>query len=51
MTSTVRLATLEGTQPFTVTSTNTYDDGHGHKYTSSLSITLQPTDENGQALG
>jgi hypothetical protein len=46
----VPVALLAGTAPFTVSATNTYSDPSGHQYTRSLSITLQPTDEDGHPL-
>lgn len=47
---TVPVATLEGTAPFTVTASNTFNDQEGHTFTRTMTVTLQPTDENGNPL-
>lgn len=46
----VPFTTLEGTAPFTITASNTYDDQAGRTYSTSITITLQPTDEAGDPL-
>lgn len=46
----VPIAKLTGTAPFTVSSSNNYDDDQGHVYATSMSVTLQPTDEDGKPL-
>jgi hypothetical protein len=46
----VSRAALEGTAPFTISASNTYDDNAGRTYSTSLTLTLQPTDEAGDPL-
>lgn len=48
--TTVPLSTLEGTAPFTISASNDYDDGAGHSYSTTMTVTLQPTDEAGDPL-
>lgn len=47
---TVPEKTLDGTAPFTISASNTFDDQHGHVITRTMRITLAPTDEDGAPL-